>query len=512
MFGQHPQVGISNLPIAPNLLSTLATEMDVNRCLGLPVDIPLEQATLVASIHAEGSIDILPEHSANLRQADIEQQEQPEVSHSKKSMETHETTEQSVPTFHSEGFTCDKTEALVKKLVKCATVKTKSGSYFGWKGVGFQCGCVFNAVPMHVRFTVNNWLMMMDQELTRVTPPEELSDDMRKRPHEELLPAIQRPPEGLLHSFHDAFLPSILSKNSKYVGDVRHPWLSILLKIKAPTDATALEKATIRQCFSIVDKEASLTDPWRRVILRKVRKHIWELLDEFGESVLDTVMQHGDKGVIEQWGKWFQAPTIDDYNKAVLADEKRKATAEEREYQLMESPGRKHLRDKAFESLSQQGRMMKKRTQTQMQTQFDVGTIVQVPLHDVDTTKADGKTLTLIVVDIVQKKDNTCAMYRLACKAGVLDTLYHPSYMTSVAANSTLLGLDTVLDEWTGLPRIKERKAAASVSMVGGQGKHLGCGCKSGTCRTGRCACFKAGLKCNSKCHGGINKNCINKD
>ena len=232
----------------------------------------------------------------------------------------------------------------------------------------------------------------------------------------------------------------------------------------------------------------------------------------FGESVLDTVMQHGDKGVIEQWGKPFKAPTIDDYNKAVLADEKRKATAEEREYQLMESPGRKHLRDKAFESLSQQGRMMKKRTQTQMQTQFDVGTIVQVPLHDVDTTKADGKTLTLIVVDIVQKKDNTCAMYHLACKAGVLDTLYHPSYMTSVAANSTLLGLDTVLDEWTGLPRIKERKAAASVSMVGGQGKHLGCGCKSGTCRTGRCACFKAGLKCNSKCHGGINKNCINKD
>ena len=73
MFGQHPQVGISNLPIAPNLLSTLATEMDVNRCLGLPVDIPLEQATLVASIHAERSIDILPEHSANLRQADIEQ-------------------------------------------------------------------------------------------------------------------------------------------------------------------------------------------------------------------------------------------------------------------------------------------------------------------------------------------------------------------------------------------------------------------------------------------------------
>ena len=39
-----------------------------------------------------------------------------------------------------------------------------------------------------------------------------------------------------------------------------------------------------------------------------------------------------------------------------------------------------------------------------MKTQLDVGTIVQVPLHDMDTTKADGKTLTVVVVDVVQKK------------------------------------------------------------------------------------------------------------
>ena len=97
----------------------------------------LEQATQIASIHAEGSIDIPPEHSANLRQADIEQQEQQEVSHSNKPMETHETTEQSVPTFHSEGFTCDKTEGLIEKLITWAMVKTKSGSSFGRKGVGF---------------------------------------------------------------------------------------------------------------------------------------------------------------------------------------------------------------------------------------------------------------------------------------------------------------------------------------------------------------------------------------
>ena len=78
--------------------------------------------------------------------------------------------------------------------------------------------------------------------------------------------------------------------------------------------------------------------------------------------------------------------------------------------------------------------------------------------------------------------------------------------MASVAANSKVLGLDNVLDDWTGLSRIKERKAAASMPVVGGQGKHLGCGCKSGSCRTGRCSCLKAGLERNSKYHGGINK------
>jgi hypothetical protein len=87
-----------------------------------------------------------------------------------------------------------------------------------------------------------------------------------------------------------------------------------------------------------------------------------------------------------------------------------------------------------LESLPWQGRMMKKRTQSIIQTQFYVGTVVQILSHNVDTTKADGMTLTLIVVDIDQKKDNACAMYHLACKAGVLDSLYHPSYMTSIAA------------------------------------------------------------------------------
>ncbi len=54
---------------------------------------------------------------------------------------------------------------------------------------------------------------------------------------------------------------------------------------------------------------------------------------------------------------------------------------------------------------------------------------------------------------------------------------------TSVAANPEILSLKTVVDEWTGLPKINEREAARADSLVGGQGKNLGCKCKKVTVR-----------------------------
>ena len=79
---------------------------------------------------------------------------------------------------------------------------------------------------------------------------------------------------------------------------------------------------------------------------------------------------------------------------------------------------------------------------------------MQVPLHDVDTTKEDGKNLTLSIVEVDQKKENSCTMYCLACNAGVLDTLYHPSFMRVIPTANVVLGLENVIDQWTGLPLI----------------------------------------------------------
>ncbi len=127
MFGQHPQVGITNLPIDRTLLSNLATEMDVNRCLGLPLDVPLEQATLCASLAAEGTIENPLLH---LRQLDNEGQEPPENLVCNRASESQNLS-QSVRGFHSVGFTSDRTDALIKRLVKLATVKSTTGNYFG---------------------------------------------------------------------------------------------------------------------------------------------------------------------------------------------------------------------------------------------------------------------------------------------------------------------------------------------------------------------------------------------
>ena len=86
---------------------------------------------------------------------------------------------------------------------------------------------------------------------------------------------------------------------------------------------------------------------------------------------------------------------------------------------------------------------MKKRAQAKSNmVNFAVGLVVQVPLHDVHSTKADGKNLTLVVVEVVQKKDNSCTMYHLACKTGVLGTIYHPSYMMVIPTTSDDVGLD----------------------------------------------------------------------
>ena len=139
-----------------------------------------------------------------------------------------------------------------------------------------------------------------------------------------------------------------------------------------------------------------------------------------------------------------------------------------------------------------------------------VGTVVHVSVDDVDRAKTDETNATLVVVEIVSKGEKQKEdMYRLACAGGVINTLYSRSYIRPLEIGAGLMGLQTVLESWQGMPEVGLRAAMCVVSAVGGQGL-VHCACK-GDCLKGRCACLKAKRKCNSRCHKG-NKKCKNHD
>ena len=63
-----------------------------------------------------------------------------------------------------------------------------------------------------------------------------------------------------------------------------------------------LTNAKMCSCFPIIDNptnDCSASANWRRIILRKITKKEWEILDEHGESMLDTVTDEiGEEGPI----------------------------------------------------------------------------------------------------------------------------------------------------------------------------------------------------------------------
>jgi len=62
------------------------------------------------------------------------------------------------------------------------------------------------------------------------------------------------------------------------------------------------------------------SEPWKRVIARKVCKKTRELFDNFGETVIDTVKDTGETKFADLWGKWFKHPNVSDYKNAIQSD------------------------------------------------------------------------------------------------------------------------------------------------------------------------------------------------
>ena len=136
---------------------------------------------------------------------------------------------------------------------------------------------------------------------------------------------------------------------------------------------------------------------------------------------------------------------------------------------------------------------------------------VQVSVDNVDRAKVDPTNATLVVVELVETGTKQKEIkYRLACRMGKIKSLYERSYISPVFGSTPELhGLQVALDSWAGMPEVSLRQAMAVQSTVGGQGM-VHCNCK-GSCESYKCSCFKAGRKCNSRCHKG-NTCCTNHD
>lgn len=331
-FGQNPQVGISNLPISPELLGNLRSEIDIHRALGLSVDVPLEKAIL-----------------GQIKPPSTPMNNSSEVCTNNTSLTS--STSKATQMFK---LTPDVTERLLAVLVRKCTVIPKDGGrpYFGWKGFGFQVGVCFDSLPSHVRFLSSSSIFQenVNNEQRKESPEENVDNEQRKGPPEPL-------PEKLTQTQHDP-LPATQTKPSQgrdepvifplNKGDslcdekmsdysIRHRWLNLLRGLTKPIDVDLLASAKIRSCFPVVDNptnDCTASANWRRVIIRKIAKKEWEILDEHGESVLDTVTDVlGEEGPIAEWGVWYRHPTLNDYDSAVvLHDEYERDCLEKKPY------------------------------------------------------------------------------------------------------------------------------------------------------------------------------------
>ncbi|KAL3783884.1 hypothetical protein HJC23_007989 [Cyclotella cryptica] len=280
-------------------------------------------------------------------------------------------------------------------------------------------------------------------------------------------------------------------------------------KPRPPTNEDML-KAQIGDEFACVTNldQKSMMDKsqWRRCVVRKVKKDLWEVLDESAMELLKEVLDivGEDEGVSKEWGLWYVFPSEEDSD-AALEAAKKGGDFEANDLRLQVSPNRAMLRWDSFEGQRKQAKIMQKRAQGS-DGKFTVGDVVQVGLHWVDQTKVDGKNLTAVVVEVLDGGNLRCA-----CKNGVLKNTYTPhtvSMLPGPSNNRVLCGLDSAFKEWQGLPKITEREAARVVSAVGGQGFNIMCHC-NGSCDNKRCSCKKAGVLCSSKCHAG-NLKCLN--
>ena len=111
------------------------------------------------------------------------------------------------------------------------------------------------------------------------------------------------------------------------------------------------------------------------------------------------------------------------------------------------------MRIEAHSGLKTQASAIKKQAQRK-NNEVKLGSVVHVGLSDVDSTKVDGKNLTLVVVK-GKELSNKTKLYRLTCAQAALSRMYPRKKISLVAkATRALMGLEEAYLNWAGTVRV----------------------------------------------------------
>ena len=232
-------------------------------------------------------------------------------------------------------------------------------------------------------------------------------------------------------------------------------------------------------------------------LLVRTSNSTWELTNEFDDDMVQLEWD-GDEGLVNIFGIFIKHP---DENFCKYYEDMKVINSQITDEEFSVSPRRAESRKRAAEKMQKSALTMIKTARKSYGNDkpFDVGTVVHVPLKDVDRTKVDSGNL----IGIIVKVDKSRSQARVAVQGGLLKSwyVYHKLVIVPGAGNNpSLFGLS--LEGWEDLKEITEREAARQVSLVGGQGKGLfTCMCK-GKCNSNHCSCFKnKGPQCRSHPH-----------
>lgn len=154
----------------------------------------------------------------------------------------------------------------------------------------------------------------------------------------------------------------------------------------------------------------------------------------------------------------------------------------------------KRHREDAKEGLEAQAKKMKTRSNLKFST-CEVGTVVRVPIPDVDRSRCDFRNVLMLITAVDEN-----GLYTLANEDGLIEEKFSRNQFTPCDAN--LLDISKISNV-----KMTLRQLANKQSTSGGQG-YFKCNCKTG-CTKNTCKCKSAGILCNSKCHHSLS--CSNK-